>query len=432
LTVLLGNEFKGETTMLKMLTKSRQQAGRGSSRGAVTDRLRAAGIAALATLSVLAMAPTASFAQEAKAEPYRVGILTSMSGQYRMYGAPFADAMGAGVRYATNGTGLINGHPVEIIVKDVAGDPGKAIAAATELVGQGVTILAGPTDSAVGIRVATFAAQNKVLYLNGMAGSDALVGINKYTFQTARKASQLAAAQVEAYRSELKPGVKTALVASNTEFGKSSLGSLSNLLKPTGVEIIPVTDAITTQSFSAVMQQIQDANPDIVYSAWVGQTTGALWKAFNDAKLQERAKVVTELLAKENWPIYGSTGSNVAFVTPYYYQIADNEAAQFLQKEVADKGLNVGASSAPGFVAGQMIVHALTNNDYKNVDGLVSSLEDWSAVSVQGSVSVRKKDHLLMLPIYVVKMTKYSTNPDEMSFEIERVIEPDLVAPPEK
>src|SRR5690606_12081971 len=102
----------------------------------------------------------------------------------------------------------------------------------------------------------------------------------------------------------------------------------------------------------AVMQKIQDANPDILYSAWVGQTTGALWKAFNDARLQDRMKVVTELLAKENWPIYGSAGPNVAFVTPYHYQIVDNEAAKFLAKEVADKGLSVGASSGPGFVAG--------------------------------------------------------------------------------
>lgn len=107
----------------------------------------------------------------AEGEPIRVGIVTSTSGLLSSYGNAYLDGLDAGIDYATDGSGAVNGRPIELEVVDDGGEPDQAISAAVDLVGQGITILAGSASSGVAVQMAPFAEENEVLFISGPAAT---------------------------------------------------------------------------------------------------------------------------------------------------------------------------------------------------------------------------------------------------------------------
>ena len=66
---------------------------------------------------------------------YKVGLVYSKSGPLASYGAQYRQGLTAGIDYATKGTGAVAGHTIQITEQDDAGDPAKAVASATDLIG---------------------------------------------------------------------------------------------------------------------------------------------------------------------------------------------------------------------------------------------------------------------------------------------------------
>ena len=104
--------------------------------------------------------------------PIKVGLVYSETGALADYGKDYYQGFQAGLDYATHGTDTVNGHKIEVVQRDDAGDPTKAVSAAKDLIGQGYKILAGSTASGVALQVAPLAAQNKVLFISGPAATD--------------------------------------------------------------------------------------------------------------------------------------------------------------------------------------------------------------------------------------------------------------------
>ena len=67
----------------------------------------------------------------------------SKTGPLASYGAQYLAGFKAGLDYATDGTGEVDGRAIEVTEADDAGDPAKAVAAATDLIGQGTQVIAG-------------------------------------------------------------------------------------------------------------------------------------------------------------------------------------------------------------------------------------------------------------------------------------------------
>ena len=129
-------------------------------------------------------------AASSSGSPLRVGLVYSKSGPLGTYGQQYRQGFTAGLDYATKGTNAVDGRPVEVTEQDDAGDPAKAVAAATDLIGQGVKVLAGSTSSGVALQVAPLAQDNKVLFVSGPAAVDAVTGANRYTFRSGRQTYQ--------------------------------------------------------------------------------------------------------------------------------------------------------------------------------------------------------------------------------------------------
>src|ERR687883_408704 len=127
---------------------------------------------------------------KAQADSYNVGIVYSRTGLLAAYGAEYVEGLKLGLKYATNGSGKVNGKSINLTLVDDKTDPATAVNAAKDLIGQGYKIIAGSTSSGVALQVAPLAAQNHILFISGPAASDAITGINKYTFRSGRQTLQ--------------------------------------------------------------------------------------------------------------------------------------------------------------------------------------------------------------------------------------------------
>ncbi|HET8811923.1 MAG TPA: substrate-binding domain-containing protein [Gaiella sp.] len=369
----------------------------------------AAALAALA--GVGASARGADAAPSAKA-PIKVGIVYSRTGLLAAYGAQYVQGLRYGLAYATKGTNAVNGQPIELTLVDDAGDPVKAVSAAKDLIGKGYKVLAGSTSSGVALQVAPLAEQNKILFISGPAATDAVTGINKYTFRSGRQSYQ----DVLAASSYLGAGGgKTVTVfAQDSAFGLGNYLAVNQVMgNRGGQKVNRILVPLSAQDFTPFAQQIKQQKTDLLFIAWAGTTAPAMWRALDQQGVFDSVDhVVTGLDMRASYPTFGPVANKISFLSHYVSNAPKNKVNDFLVNSMRKRGQVPDLFTPDGFVAGQMIAHALTASP-SNVDQMISSLEGWSFTGPKGQQTIRASDHAMLQPMFQVKLVqnggKYQT-----------------------
>jgi len=169
-----------------------------------------------------------------------------------------------------NDAGGIGGKQLELISRDDAGEPGEAVRVAEELVTrEGVQILTGTTLSNVGLAVASFAAQNQVLYLAAEPLADAvtLQSGNRYTFRlrpsTYMQAAMLAELAVD------NPATRWATIAPNYAYGQEAVAAFKAIMSEKRPDIEWVGEqwpALFNIDAGAEVQALAAAEPDAIFN----------------------------------------------------------------------------------------------------------------------------------------------------------------------
>jgi branched-chain amino acid transport system substrate-binding protein len=393
-----------------------------------TMLIRPARVAAVLLVAALAAcgapgSPGASAPEEAGG-PFRVGIVHSTTGPLASYGAQYIAGFRAGLDYATDGTGQVGGRPVEITEADDAGDPAKAVAAATDLIGQGVKVLAGSTASGVALQVAPLAEQNKVLFVSGPAATDAITGANKYTFRSGRQTYQ----DVRTAGSIIgDPAGRTVLVfAQDSAFGQANGKAVADVLGAAGATVTPLLVPAGATDLTPFARQAADAAPDLLFVAWAGANAAQMWQSLQQQGAFDRSTVVTGLDIAPTYPVFGPVAERIQFLSHFFPGAADNEAYRALESGLRAQGTDVDLFTNDGFVAAQMIVHALETGG-EDPDAMVAALEGWTFTGPKGESTVRAEDHALIQPMFTARLVAQDGGyaPQRVS-----VLAPDQVAPP--
>jgi branched-chain amino acid transport system substrate-binding protein len=352
-------------------------------------------------------------ASEAQAATVKVGVIYSRTGLLGAYGAEYLSGLRWGLNYATGGTGKVNGNDVEFTLVDDAGDPAKAVTAAKDLIGQGYKIIAGTVSSGVALQLAPLAEQNKVLYISGPAASDAITGINDYTFRSGRQTYQ----DVKASTAYLKGAVGKNVVvfAQDSAFGAGNFAAVRTIFGDlSGQKVDRVLVPLSAQDFTPYAQQLRQKNPDLVFVAWAGSTTGAMWNALDQQGIFDRVDtVVTGLAERATWPFYGPATGKIKFLNHYNAGAPKNKVNDWLVAKMKRRNQAPDLFTPDGFVAAQMIVRALKASP-TNVDRMVSALEGWSFTGPKGQQTIRAEDHAMLQPMFLVQLrqsgSRYTAN----------------------
>jgi len=361
------------------------------------------------TSSTSASSSTAAASSPAASgTPVNVGMVYEKTGIYAPYALEYQQGFNIGLAYATNGTDAVNGHQVNVTWDDDADDATTAVTDFKSLVGAGDKIIAGTVDSGIATQLAPLAAQNQVLYVSGPAAADQITGINKYTFRSGRQTYQ----DVEAAKSFVAssgPGQKIVVLAQDYAFGESYVTDAQKVFGSIGDTVTPVLVPLTTTDFTPTALQVKALHPDLIFLAWAGTTGAALAQALDQQGVFAATKVVTGLANIATYPFYGAAGAKFDYLSLYFYQASDNPANDYLISQMKSKYNSVPDLFAPdGFVAAQMIVHAIQAGGGTNVNAMISALSGWTFLAPKGEQTIRASDHAMLQPMYQAKLSEVS------------------------
>lgn len=395
-----------------------------------TKKFLAPAILAVAALALVGCAPTAGDAPSGgddatAAAPVKIGMITSQTGPLAAYGAAYIGGFEAGLDYATDGTGAVDGRELDITWADDQGNPDTAVSKAKDLIGQGYQILAGTVVSGISVALSEQAAQNKVLYISGPAAADVITGVNEYTFRSGRQTYQDVATAGTFIGDP--SGKNIVVFAQDNAFGQGNLAGVEAVLGTKGASVQGVLVAEDATEFTPFAQQLVDAKPDLVFVAWAGATSGAMWEALSQQGVFDAAPIVTGLGDISTYGAYGAASDRISFLNHYFGGATDNEAATAMKTYLEANGSEPDLFSPDGFVAAQMIVQAVREGGGDNVGDMIASLEGWTFDSVKGYITVRAEDHAMIQPMFQVKLVADGAG---WTPELIETVNADDVAPP--
>ena len=395
----------------------------------VTKKYLAPAILAVAALALAGCARTAAEQNPGSSStnlaPVKVAIITSNTGALAGYGAEYTQGFKAGLDYATGGTGKVDGRALDISYVDDAGDSDKAVSAAKDAIGGGTQIIAGTASSGIALALAAQAAQNKILYISGPAAADAITGVNGYTFRSGRQTVQ-DVATAGTFLGDLT-GKNILVFAQDTAFGQGNVAAVKAVL---GVKGATVTSELVPEGateFTPFAQKIRDTKPDMVFVAWAGATTGAMWQALSQQGVFKTIPVVTGLGDIASYGAYGQASEGISFLNHYFGGAAGTAIEKTMIKYLDANKQKADLFTPDGFVAAQMIVRAVKDGGGDDVAKMVKSLEGWSFDSVKGKLTVRAEDHALIQPMFQAKLKAAGGT---YVPELIKIVDAKTVAPP--
>ncbi len=182
-----------------------------------------------------ALALALGAAPAAAEETIKVGALLAVTGPASFLGAPEARTLEM-LAADLNAGGGVAGRKVQLVVKDTAGSPEKAISFAKQLIEEEkVFAIIGPATSGETMAVKPIAEEGKTLLLSCAAAEAIVNPVARYVFKTAQKDSH---AIVKVFQQMKRMGIaRIGVLSSNTGFGKAGKEAIAKLAPEHGIQI---------------------------------------------------------------------------------------------------------------------------------------------------------------------------------------------------
>ena len=190
----------------------------------------------IAILVVLSLFVGCKKKEEAVAkEPIKVGAILAVTGGASFLGAPESKTLEMLVE-ETNAAGGIDGHPVELIIKDSQASAEKAISFAKQLIEEEqVLAIIGPSTSGESMAIKDIVEEAQTILLSCAAAEAIVDPVASYVFKTPQKDSYAA---IRIFKTMQEMGIsKIGVVVGNTGFGNAGKGQLEKYAPEHGIEI---------------------------------------------------------------------------------------------------------------------------------------------------------------------------------------------------
>ena len=175
-------------------------------------------------------------AAAAESTPVKIGALFSITGPASFLGAPEEKTVQMLVE-KINAAGGVNGQKLQLVIKDTAGSPEKAVSFAKQLIEEDkVLAIIGPSTSGETMKIKDLCEENQVPLVSCAAAETIVIPVAKYVFKVPQKDSQ---AVTWIYRTMKDMGIsKIAIVSSTDGFGAAGKKQLEDMAKTEGIQIL--------------------------------------------------------------------------------------------------------------------------------------------------------------------------------------------------
>lgn len=191
----------------------------------------------LATLTVWMLLGLLGLAGSASAkDTIKIGAILGVTGPAANLGGPEARTLTMLVE-EINKKGGIGGRQIELLLKDSAASPEKAISLAKKLIEEDkVVAIIGPSTSGETLKIKAIAEENKTPLVSCAAAENIVKPLARYVFKVPQNDSDAARKILDHIK---RRGLtKVGLVSSNTGFGKAGKEQVEKLAKEYGVALV--------------------------------------------------------------------------------------------------------------------------------------------------------------------------------------------------
>jgi branched-chain amino acid transport system substrate-binding protein len=362
--------------------------------------------AALSALGLIAGLTSISAPAQAQ-ETIKIGEINSYSG-LPAFTEPYRKGWQLAVE-EINAAGGVNGKKIEVVSKDDGGKPADAVTAANELVSKDqVVMLSGTFFSNIGLAVADFAKQKKILFLAAEPLTDAITWSkgNRYTFRL-RPANYEQAAMLAEEAAKL-PAKKWATIAPNYEYGQSAVTVFKKLLSEKRPDIQWVGEQWPPQGkidAGAVVEAIAKTEPEAILNVTFGPDLVKLVREGNTRGLFKDRSVVSFLTGEPEYldPLKDETPEGW-IVTGYPWNaVSIPEHAAFLKAYQAKYNDYPRLGSVVGYSTMKSAAAILAKANSTDSEKLVDAAEGIQVDTPFGKVAFRKADHQSTLGAFIGK-----------------------------
>ncbi len=349
----------------------------------------------------------AAYAQD----PVKIALVHGISGHsFEVFSKQAQTGFELGIEYATDGTGMVKGVPIEIIHKDTQFKPDVARAVLAEAYGDDEVLLAvGATSSGVTKGLLPIAEEYEKILLVEPAVADSLTGpdSNRYVFKTSRNSSMDMQAQALALNPD--ENLYVATLAEDYAFGRDGINAFKAALDGSGATV--VTEEYIPQGttdFTAATERMFNALKDkegrkviLIYVAGGGDPMGKI-----------------QAMQPDRFGIEISTGGHILPVLPTYKQVPGMEGAIYYYYESPKNEINdwlvathldrfdspPDFFTAGGMAAALAVVKALETAEEWETEALIEAMEGMSWETPKGTMTFRPEDHQALQSMYHFKI----------------------------
>ena len=114
------------------------------------------------------------------------------------------------------------------------------------------------------------------------------------------------------------------------------MAAVKAILGGKGATVNSVLVAEDVTEFTPFAQQVLAGSPDLVFVAWAGATSGAMWQALSQQGVLDEIPVVTGLGDSATFGAYGEASEKINFLNHYFPGAPDNEVNTAMIEAIED------------------------------------------------------------------------------------------------
>jgi len=237
--------------------------------------------------------------QAASSGPIKIGMVTSLTGNYAPLGTNDKLAVQQIVD-AQNAKGGISGRTIELEIVDDGSDPNQTVIQYNKVLGDGVVAVLGPPQSTADLAIKPIATEKKMPTMSLGAADEQVVPVTPYMWMVAPLSSQVAATCVNYLKSQGKMKVAM-LYDTKNAYAVSGHDSTKKALDQAGMQLVDDETFETSQTnFAPQFAKIADARPDVLLVWATGAPPVVITKGWADMK----NGITLMMTAAEASPLY--------------------------------------------------------------------------------------------------------------------------------
>ena len=351
-------------------------------------------------------------------DPIRIGILLPLTGSQASY-SPDCQLSAQIAVDQINAAGGILGRKLEIVFRDDKANPNAAIAAAKELMGEGINLLIGGLNTPSALAIAGIMPDAKCVLITIGSVADSLTheSFNRNFFRITDSAYSRAQAQARLAAEKYPEITQWGGILPDVEFGHALWRSYTHGLKQFYPELAKADPEIADPvlfKFGAIDFKNQIAGlvrqpVEGVYQSLTGEDFLTMINQSRPFGLTKKIKVFMDLsgelifakILKQNLPENFWSGSHW-----YYGSYLNIPTGKALYDEYVKRTGDRYPTGyiGPAHMALHAYAHAIKAAGNTETDAVINALEGVEFESAKGMISFRKEDHQVISDINIIKL----------------------------